>query len=309
AHGRDKHSSKDSRIFHAVDTFYTRLLEWSLSHRAVMAGLAVLVLLSSVPLFMFVDKNFMAQDDQAEFEINLRAPEGTSLESTEVITNRIATTIRRQVPEVDYTLVTIGGDPSHTRNLANIYVRLTPIERRTRDQFAVMRDIRSRVLPPLTANLRTSVMPVAAIGGSGAQNADVQFLINGPDLKRLEQVGRQLVEKTRALPGLVDVDSSLNVGKPELSVQIDRPKAADVGVQIGDAAEALRVLVGGDQVTTYNEGGEQYEVHLRAKTENRSSQQAIGALTVPSSKLGAIPLENIASFAPGLAPADINRLA
>src|SRR5215475_11821518 len=308
-HGKDKHSSKDSRIFHAIDAFYTRLLEWSMAHRAVMAVFAVLVLLSSVPLFMLADKNFMPNDDQAEFEINLRAPEGTSLESTEVITNRIATAVRRSVPEVEYTLVTIGGDPSHTRNLANIYIRLTPIEHRTRDQFAIMGEIRSKVLPPLAANLRTSVQPVAVIGGGGAQNADVQFLISGPDLKTLEKIGHQLVEKTKALPGVVDVDSSLNVGKPELSVQVDRPKAADMGVQIGDAAEALRLLVGGDQVTTYNEAGEQYEVHLRARAENRSTEQAIAALTVPSSKLGGIPLENVASFAPGSAPADINRLA
>ena len=99
-----------------------------MAHRAIVAGVAVLVLLSSVPLFMIVDKNFMPQDDQSEFEINLRAPEGTSLESTEVITNRIATRCGSAVPEVDYTLVTIGGDPAQTRNLANIYVRLTPIE-------------------------------------------------------------------------------------------------------------------------------------------------------------------------------------
>ena len=65
-------------------------------------------------------------------------------------------------------------------------------------------------------------------------------------------------------------------------MHVDRPKAADLGVQIGDAAEALRLLVGGDQVTTYNEGGEQYEVHLRARAENRSTQAAIAALTVPS---------------------------
>ena len=149
AHGKDKHSSKDSRIFHALDALYTRLLEWSMSHRALMAGFAVLILLSSVPLFMLADKNFMPNDDQAEFEINLRAPEGTSLESTEVITNRIATAVRRNIPEVEYTLVTIGGDPSHTRNLANIYIRLTPIEHRSRDQFVIMGDIRSQVLPPL----------------------------------------------------------------------------------------------------------------------------------------------------------------
>jgi hydrophobic/amphiphilic exporter-1 (mainly G- bacteria), HAE1 family len=308
-HGRDKHSSKDSRIFHGLDRVYTRLLEWSMSHRAIMAGLAVLVLLSSVPLFMFADKNFMPNDDQAEFEINLRAPEGTSLESTEVTANRIATAVRRSVPEVEYTLVTIGGDPSHTRNLANIYIRLTPIEHRSRDQFAIMGDVRSKVLPPLAANLRTSVQQVAVIGGGGSQNADVQFLISGPELKTLEKIGHQLVDKIKTLPGLVDVDSSLNVGKPELSVQVDRPKAADMGVQIADAAEALRLLVGGDQVTTYNEAGEQYEVHLRARVENRSTEQAIAALTVPSAKLGSIPLENVATFAPGSAPADINRLA
>ena len=97
------------------------------------------------------------------------------------------------------------------------------------------------------------------------------------------------------MPGVVDVDTSLNVGKPELSVQVDRPKAADLGVQIGDAAEALRLLVGGDQVTTYNEGGEQYEVHLRARAENRIDRGGDrAALTVPSARLGSVPLDNVA---------------
>ena len=118
-----------------------------------------------------------------------------------------------------------------------------------------------------------------------------------------------MVERVKNVKGVVDVDTSMNVGKPELSVQVDRPKAADLGVQIGDAAEALRLLVGGDQVTTYNEGGEQYEVHLRARAENRSTQAAIAGLTVPSSRLGSVALDNVATFAPGTAPSDINRLA
>src|SRR4029079_19709849 len=80
--GAGQHTSKDSKIFHTVDRFYTRMLEWSMAHRAVVAGVAVLVLLSSVPLFMVASKNFLALDAQSEFEINLRAPEGTSLEST-----------------------------------------------------------------------------------------------------------------------------------------------------------------------------------------------------------------------------------
>jgi HAE1 family hydrophobic/amphiphilic exporter-1 len=308
-HGKDKHSSKDSPIFHAVDAFYTRLLEWSMRHRGIMAGAAVLVLVSTVPLFMAVPKNFMAPDDQSEFEINLRAPEGTSLEATEVLTNRVATTLRQQVPEIDYTLVTIGGDQSGTRNLASIYVRLTPIEARKRDQFVIMNAIRSDILPKVAGDARTSVQVVATIGGGGAQNAEIQFLISGPDLRKLDVLSRQLLDKMKQIPGLVDPDRSLNAGKPELSVQVDRPKAADLGVQVGEAAEALRWLVGGDQVTTYNEASEQYEVHLRAQVENRSTQQAIGGLMVPSGRLGAIPLENVARFGTGSAPSDISRLA
>ncbi len=308
-HGRDRHSSKESRIFRVLDGFYTRLLTWSMSHRAAVAGVAVLVLASSVPLFIAVNKNFLALDDQSEFEINLRAPEGTSLEATELVTNRIAAAVRAQVPEVDYTLVTVAGDGAATRNLSNIYVRLKPLEERRRGQFEIMELIRSRILPPLATNLRTSVQQIANIGGSGAQNADVQFVITGPDLKRLEQISRQLVDRVRSLPGVVDLDTSLNLGKPELSVQIDRAKAADLGVQVGDAAEALRLLVGGDEVTTYNEGGEQYEVHLRAQAEDRTSEAAIAALTIPSSRLGAVSLENVARFAPSTAPSEINRLA
>src|SRR5262245_53896327 len=169
--------------------------------------------------------------------------------------------------------------------------------------------IRDQILPPMAKDLRTSVQPVATIGNGGSQAADVQFLINGPDLKELDRISRQLVERVKAIPGVVDMDTSMNVGKPELSVQVDRPKAADLGVQVGDAAEALRLLVGGDQVTTYNEGSEQYEVHLRARTEDRTTESAVGSLTVPSMRLGSVTLNDVADFSAGAAPSDINRLA
>ena len=122
--------------------------------------------------------------------------------------------MRARVPEVDYTLVTIAGDPARTRNFGTIYVRLRAIEDRGRDQFAVMDDIRNQILPPLATNLRTSVQEVAIIGGGGAQGATVQFMINGPDLQKLESIGRQLVARVKPLPGVVDLGTSLNAGKP-----------------------------------------------------------------------------------------------
>jgi HAE1 family hydrophobic/amphiphilic exporter-1 len=306
------HDSKHSTIFGPLDRVYTRMLEWSMSHRGLVAALAVLVLLSSVPMFRIVNINFTPQDDQSEFDVSLRAPEGTSLEATEVMANRVAAAIR-QIPEVVYTMITVAGDSAGTLNTASLYVRLKPIGERDRDQFQVMDLVRNEVLPKAApADVKTSLQ-APGIGGGGGGGAgggqgDVTFVLQGPDLRTLERASNALAEKARGIPGLVDVDTSLRVGKPEMSVRLDRPKAADLGVQISDAADALRLLVGGDSVTTYNEAGEQYEVHLRAEERDRGSAAAVARLTVPSSRLGAVPLENVASFAHGEAASDIRRL-
>ena len=305
------HDSKHSKVFGPIDRVYTRMLEWSMAHRGLVAALAVMVLLSSVPMFRIVNINFTPQDDQSEFDVSLRAPEGTSLEATEVTANRVASAIR-QVPEVVYTMITVAGDSAGTLNTASIYVRLKPIDERDRDQFAIMDLIRNDILPKAAPQGVKAALQAPGIGGGGGGGqggqGDVTFVMQGPDLRTLERASNTLAEKARTIPGLVDVDTSLRVGKPEMSVRLDRPKAADLGVQISDAADALRLLVGGDSVTTYNEAGEQYEVHLRAEEQDRGSQSAIARLTVPSSRLGAVPLENIASFVHGEAPSDIRRL-
>src|SRR5688572_5655660 len=136
--GGAAHDSKHSAIFGPVDRAYAAMLGWSMSHRWVIGVLAVAVLLSSVPLFRFVAITFVTQDDQSGFDVNVRALEGTSLEATEVMANRIGAAIRR-IPEVNYTLATVAGDGAGTRNSASIFVKLHPIEARERDQFEIGR--------------------------------------------------------------------------------------------------------------------------------------------------------------------------
>src|SRR5262249_35317850 len=102
---KETKESKENRVFKAMDGRYSRLLSWSLAHRGLVAVGAVLILLSSVPLFSVANKNFLPNDDQSEFEVGIRAPEGASLEATEIAANRIATAVR-DLSEVDYTLVT-----------------------------------------------------------------------------------------------------------------------------------------------------------------------------------------------------------
>ncbi|MBP1607172.1 MAG: acriflavin resistance protein, partial [Acidobacteria bacterium] len=303
------HTSRESGWFGPLDRGYTRTLEWALSHRKAVALTALLVFLSSVPLFMIVNKNFMPLDDQSEFEIGLRAPEGTSLQSTELIANRVATRLRASYPEVAFTMVTVADDSARTANVATIYVRLLPLGERDRDVFAVADAVRKELKAQYASSgLRAAVRPLGMMAGGGQQSAEIQFVLNGPDIAKLQEYAQNVAAETRDVPGAVDVDISLNPGKPELEVTLDRAKAADLGVQIGDAAEAMRLLVGGDQVTTYNEGDEQYEVHVRAMPDYRRTVADVGGLTVASSRLGSVALDNIASFEPGSAPAEIQRL-
>ncbi|HVG85114.1 MAG TPA: efflux RND transporter permease subunit [Vicinamibacterales bacterium] len=298
------HDSKHNLVFGPLDRAYARMLRWSMAHRGIVAAGTVLVLLSSIPLFRFTAVTFTPQDDTSQFDITMRAPEGTSLAATDVLANRVATAVRK-LPEVDFTLVTVAGDTAGTLNTASIFVRLREIEDRDRTQFAVMADVRDDVLPAtVPAGVRVAVQMTGGPGGGGG---DIQFMLQGPDLKGLERYSDALRTAVKSIPGLVDVDTTLNAGKPELSVYLDRPKASDLGVPIADAAEALRLLVGGDQVSTYNEGGEQYQVYLRAEDRNRGSEGAIAALPVPSTRLGIVTLDNIARLAPGDAPATISR--
>jgi HAE1 family hydrophobic/amphiphilic exporter-1 len=299
------HDSKHSAIFGPMDRAYAAMLGWSMSHRWVIGVLAVAVLLSSVPLFRFVAVTFVTQDDQSGFDVSVRALEGTSLEATEVMANRIGAAIRR-IPEVNYTLATVAGDGAGTRNTASIFVKLHPIEARERDQFAVMAQVRDDILAPFTAEgVRASV---GGGGGGGGPGAGVQFVLRGPELRGLQEYSERLLEKVKTIPGVVDADTTLNAGKPEVSVRMDRPKAADLGVPLSEAAEALRLLVGGDAVTTYNEGGEQYEVHVRAEAGDRDSEAALGRLPIPS-RLGTVALEDVARFTRGEESADIRRLS
>ena len=296
------HDSKHSGVFGPLDRGYSRMLEWAMAHRGVIATVAVVVFFSSVPLFRFVNVNFTTQDDQSGFDLSVRAPEGTSLDATQVLADRIATAIRR-IPEVDYTLLTVAGDGAGTQNNASIFVKLVPIEARGRDQFDIMAQVRTEILKPYAdRGFRVNV------GGGGFGGGGVQYVLQGPEIAGLQRYGDELLQKVKAVPGVVDADTSLNNGKPELSVRMNRAKAADLGVQLLDAAEALRLLVGGDAVTTYNEAGEQYEVHVRAEASDRTSDDALGQLPIPSLRLGAVTLDNVAQFSRGEAPSDIRRL-
>ena len=298
-------TSREIGFYARVERSYLRLLDWAMSHRWAVVLVAVIVVASTVPLGVVANKNFLPIDDESQFEVLVRAPEGSSLESTQTILQSIGRRVR-ELPGVEYTLLSIGSDPQNTHNLGSLYVQLVPVGDREKDQQEVMEDVRREILPAYAGlNLRAQVQRVAAFGLGN--NAEIQFWIGGPDLDQLDSYSQVLLEKLKTLPGAVDADTNYVVGKPELGVHIDRAKAGDLGVRVRDVASTLNVLVGGLKVTDYYEGGEQYEVHLRAEADSRRDAEGIAQAEVPSLR-GPVPLTDVVRFETGTGPALINRL-
>jgi len=152
------------------------------------------------------------------------------------------------------------------------------------------------------------VQPVAAFSGGGFRNANVQFVIAGPDLKKLEEYSNIVLEEMKKIPDAVDVDSTLISGKPELQLDVDRIKAADLGVRVGDVSQALNTLLAGQEATTFNQGTNQYEVRVRAINPFRTSEEGLARMIVPSSKVGWVTLDTVVKGSQGTGPASIDRV-
>ena len=303
------HTSRSTGFYAVVERVYLRMLEWSMSHRwVIVVTMLALVFVATPMLFKIVNKNFLPVDDESQFSVTVRAPEGASTSATKTIAESIATQIRKRIPEAALTVVTIGDDEQRTLNLGTIYVKLVDAGERKLTQFDVMDKVRREILPQYARlNLRTQVAPVNAFGGGA--DAEVMFWIGGPDLTQLDKYAQKLtaVIKDPKL-GTTDVDTNFIVGKPELGVRIDREKAADLGVRVQDIAATLNVLVGGQKATNYYEGGEEYEVHVRATQESRRDIAGILQMEVPSATVGTVKMSDVVTISEGTGPSLINRL-
>ncbi len=294
-------------LYRYVDAFYTALLKWSMAHRGAIVLVSLLALAATVPLFMKVPKNFLPYDDESQFEVNFRAPEGTSLEETGLIGTRIARDIQ-ELRGVVSTLTSVAADAKRTPNLGSVYVKLTDVDRRAESQQQVMNRVRTEVLTKYASlGLRTDVSYVNAFS-AGVKSTEIMYVINGPDLARLAEISAALEKKLAAVPGVVDVDSSLIFGKPEVGVSVARSKASDLGVSVADVADTLRILVGGEKASAFDDGGEQYDVWLQARPEDRTDRSTLRRFNVPSVRLGGVPLDDVTSTTAGTGPSEINRL-
>jgi HAE1 family hydrophobic/amphiphilic exporter-1 len=296
--------TKETWLFRLFDVPYKVMLRWSLAHRWVIVLVCFGVFLSSIPLFMIIGKDFLPTDDQSEFEVTVRMPPGSSLEGSDAVMKSLEAELKK-LPGIRNMLTTVGSDARRQVDRGSILLELVPPEQRKIGQVDLMLAARDRL--KRFRDLVIAVQLPSLFQGAGPQQ-DLQFFVQGPDLNQLDAYSTQLKKKLAEVPGVTDIDSSYEPGKPELRVRINRDKASDLSVNVSSIATALRTLVGGDtQVTTYREGDDRYDVQLRVDKEFRNSQSALARLYVPSGSLGNVVVSNVASLQESTGPTQIER--
>jgi hydrophobic/amphiphilic exporter-1 (mainly G- bacteria), HAE1 family len=300
------HKSRESGFYRMIDRSYGWMLEWALRHRLVMVGVFGLVVLSIIPMFMLVGTDFINQDDQSEFEIVIKTPDGTSLAGTDLVLQKVEQEVWK-LRGVKHVLSTINGGGSSGVTDGSVYVGLKDLGDREFTQFDVMDDAR-RMMKQQFPDVRAAIQVVANVSGGNFRNQALVLNVRGPDLDELAKYSSQALALMKEVPGVVDQDTTLNIGNPEVHVRIDRAKAADLGVRVEDVAGALRTLVAGEEVSKYKDGEDQYAVRLRLPLADRDRPEKIQNLWVPSSRLGQVQLSNFALLQKDLGPAQIERM-
>lgn len=341
-----KTSNSRSGFYYWIEVAYMASLRLTMRFRFLALLVCIATIAANIPLYKMIKQDYIPTNvDESEFEVGITAKEGVSLTSMDSVMQVVEAELAK-VDGVEFSLATVGTRGFGGVNRADMYVRLIDSKERTFSierlfkgllngnpkaawegnftQRDKMTEIRKRLakLPDIRVSVRnlTSFRQGAPV--------DIDFSITGPDLQTLSDFSEKLRLKALDIPGIVDVDTTLKLDKPELLVSIDRERAAAMGVSVQEIADTLRVAVGGDdRVSRYRDKSvdDAYDVELRLIGIDRHDSESISQLYVRtepnSAQLNPISLANSSSITSGLtridnvirfdfgfAPARIDRL-
>lgn len=329
--GAQPHDGPASRggFYGWLDRIYTAALRAAMRRRAWVAGLAVMVILSSIPMYKLVRQEYVPGNvDEGEFEVNATAIEGASLQTMDQATLVLEKELM-QTPGVRTVLSWVGGGFNGGVNAVYFYVKIAPHEERlfslkllfretmrgsplaafrgNYSQSEIMQKIRRQLRK--YSDLRCSVSNGQSFSFGGSR-WEIDFVILGPELEALADYAEKLREKSASL-GVIDADTTLKLNKPELTVEIDRARAARLGVNIEDISTALRIMVGGEErVSRFHDPlvNEDYDVQLRLAEKDRTDPAHIARLYVPKEAGGLVRLDNLVQIKPNKTASRIDRL-
>ncbi|HVE52158.1 MAG TPA: efflux RND transporter permease subunit, partial [Ramlibacter sp.] len=286
---------------------YQKILRWALDHKVATVVGSIVIFVTSLFMVPLLGTEFVPKADYSETTLSFHTPVGSSLELTESKAKQVESIIR-EFPEVRYTVGTINTGAAQGNIYASVYVRMVDRKERKRsvDEMAGILRERLRQVPGITV---THAGLVDAVGG----NKQIEFSLQGPDLKELERLSRLVTERIRPVAGLVDLDSSVKPDKPTVAIQVKREAASDLGLSVSQIAGALRTLVAGQTVGNWRAPDDQtYDVNVRLAPDARTAPAdlerlpfATGTNADGSSRI--VRLNQVATVRESTGPNQVNR--
>jgi HAE1 family hydrophobic/amphiphilic exporter-1 len=292
-----------TRFLRSLDRGYRALLATALRHRVITMLIAIGVFVGSMYIAGLIPSEFMPTMDEGIFSVGIEAPLGSSLQETTRYSKQIEG-ILRKMPGIELIYSNIGGGQLERVNEATLNVKLISEDQRDFTQAQFMDEARRRLAG--FPDLKISITELNQTGGTFS-SYQLQYSLRGTDLDELERLAESIKDKLLETPGFVDTRTTFQRGKPEVGVHINRDKAADLGVSVATLATAIRALVGGEDVSTFQSEGKKYDVRLRLRGADRDDPGDIERLMVRSRTGAPVELGNIVEVQRGFGPTQIDR--
>ena len=294
-----------NRRFNAIENRYREMIEWSLSEKKKVLSYASFFIVLSFVGFTQLSGGFFPEEDEGQFTITVKTPVGTGMDYT----NDRLSLVERLLEEYDdiesYFTIMGSGIESQAVNIGVIYVRLIPSNVRGFKQYELIPILRERLnkIPGIKA------FPAPMSFASGTRGEAMQFTVSGPDLNILNESINVFLNKLAETPELGDVDSSIELNLPQVSLEINRELASEMGLSTRLIAEAANIFAGGIDVARFNDAigdGERYKVRLKGEYDMSVDDLDKIYLRTPSKEL--VRLDTVAKFKETVGPSEITRL-
>ena len=297
------------RYFVALSRAYAFLLRGALSAPVLILAAGVVLSCVAYGLYQEIKQEFAPTEDRGVFLVVLKAPEGATIDYTlsylQESEKLIQPLLDNGEAETVFGVVAPGLSRPSPVNFAIAFVVLKPWSERERSQQVIVKEMFPKLLAIPGANVFAINPPSLNQPG---RKTPVQFVIGGPSYGMLREWSRIVLEGARENPHLLSVDSDFKETKPELRVDIDRNRAADLGVSIQAIGRTLEVMLGARFVTTFNDRGVQYNVVLQARSEDRLTPRDMTNIYVRSeSQDQLIPLSSLVTLRETAGAKELNR--
>ncbi len=288
---------------------YERVLAWALDHRKTIitaSGVLLLISLSLVPLGL-IGSEFISDADRGEFSINLDMPLGASMERTDAAVKQVEAIVAAH-PQVVRYLSTTGKQQTQWKNaeqsnVGQVQIKLTDRRQRKQTTKQIMVDLQKqlKVIPGLKTNCATITM------WGSANMMPLQIEIYGPDLNQVAAFSEVVADILSHTNGATDVTSSWEEGKPEIKIEVDREKAAQMGLTLAEIGMAVRTAVEGEIATKYQEGNTEYDARVVLAKKDRVTAEDVGRISLLNHYGQAVQLSQVTRIYNGKGPSEIQR--